>query len=70
VGHRVGLRNDGERAFWTLIMFALVLLKIKSIYQDRNAHDEAQAVTRKEQLNQFKMIADGINTSVQTSQRQ
>ena len=65
----LGKIGKGERAIWTLIFFALVLLEIKSIYQDRNAHDEAQALARMEQLNQFKMIADGINTSIQTSQR-
>lgn len=39
-----------EKAFWTVVMFALMGLEIRSIYLDRNAHDIEQAKARAEQL--------------------
>ncbi len=51
-------------------MFLLVILEIKSIYQDRNEHDREQAEARKEQLANFHTIANGINSSITASQSQ
>jgi hypothetical protein len=59
-----------ERAFWTFVMFALVLLEIRSIYLDRDAHDKEQAAARAEQLRQFEAIAQRIDTSIAASQKQ
>jgi hypothetical protein len=59
-----------ERAIWTLIMFVLVGLEIRSIYLDRNAHDREQAAARKEQLEKFKDISDGLRASIDQSQAQ
>jgi len=59
-----------EKALWTAIMFILVLLEIKSIYQDRYAHDKEQSEARAEQLKQFDTIAKGINTTISNSQQQ
>jgi hypothetical protein len=57
-----------EKAAWTALMFILLGLEIKSLYQDRNAHDFQQAEARKEQLREFSVIADGINTSISLEQ--
>jgi hypothetical protein len=59
-----------EKAVWTAVMFLLVILEIKSIYQDRNEHDREQADARKEQLANFGTIANGINNSITASQTQ
>lgn len=59
-----------EKAIWTAIAFALVLLEIKSIYQDRNKHDKEQADARVEQLKEFSGIADRMDKSLEKSQQQ
>jgi hypothetical protein len=59
-----------EKAIWTAVMFSLMLLEMKSIYQDRAAHDKEQAVARATELEGFKKIAAGINTSISSSQQQ
>lgn len=59
-----------EKAIWTFLMFALVLLEIRSIYLDRDAHDKEQAAAREEQLKQFGEIAKGINATIDKSQMQ
>ncbi len=59
-----------EKALWTFVMFALVLLEIRSIYLDRSAHDREQAAARAEQLSQFEAIAQRIDTSIANSQKQ
>jgi hypothetical protein len=60
--------GKSEKAFWTFVMFALLLLEIKSAYQDRAEHDEEQANARTEQLNQFSKIAEGIKTTTTINQ--
>lgn len=62
--------GKGEKAVWTLVMFLLVGLEIKSIYQDRNEHEREQAAARREQLKEFSHIADGLTTAIQNSDRQ
>ena len=52
----LGKIGPRERAVWTAVMFALVLLEMKSIYQDRDVHDREQKTARKEQLDQFSKI--------------
>jgi hypothetical protein len=59
-----------EKAVWTAIMFLLVFLEIKSIYQDRNTHENEQSNAREEQLKEFQTIADGIDRSLINSQQQ
>jgi len=56
-----------EKALWTFIMFALVLLEIRSIYRDRDVHDKEQADARAEQLRQFGEIAKGIDKTIDNS---
>jgi hypothetical protein len=58
-----------ERALWTAIMLVLVGLEISSIYKDRNEHDAEQARARREQLEGFRKIADGLNQSIAESQK-
>jgi len=58
-----------EKALWTFVMFALVLLEIRSIYLDRNAHDREQKEARDIQLSEFKKIADGIDRTLEQNQK-
>lgn len=57
-----------ERALWTATMLALVVLEVGSIYKDRNEHDAEQARARREQLEGFRRIADGLNKAIADSQ--
>lgn len=57
-----------EKAFWTLVMFVLMGLEIRSIYLDRDTHETEQKNARAEQLQHFKDIADGIKHEINTSQ--
>ena len=66
----LGKIGPRERAVWTAVMFALVLLEMKSIYQDRDVHDREQKTARKEQLDQFSKIADRMDKNLENSQRQ
>jgi hypothetical protein len=50
--------------------FVLLLLEVKSVYQDRAEHDREQATARAEQLSEFGKIAKGIDTTIENSQRQ
>ena len=59
-----------EKALWTLIMFVLVLLEIKSIYQDRNEHEAQAAQDRTEQIEHFEKIASGIDATIANSDQQ
>jgi len=59
-----------ERALWTAIMFALVLLEIDSLYQDRNEHENEQAQARCEQTEKFGAIAQGIKNAITESDTQ
>lgn len=56
-----------EKALWTSIMFALLLLEIKSVYQDRNEHDAQQKEARELETENFRTIADGIEDSIRQS---
>jgi len=58
-----------EKAVWTLVMFSLLLLEIKSVYQDRNEHDLQQAEARASEERNFEAIASGIKESIAESDR-
>lgn len=62
--------GKGEKAIWTAVMFVLLLLELKTLYQDRSEHDREQAEARAEQLRQFESIARGINQTLETSQNE
>lgn len=59
-----------ERALWTGVMFVLLLLELKSLYQDRSEHDREQAEARAEELRHFEEIAGGISQTLKTSERE
>jgi hypothetical protein len=59
-----------EKAIWTAVMFTLMLLEIKSIYQDRAHHDREQAAARATELAGFAQTANGINSTISNGQRQ
>jgi hypothetical protein len=56
--------SRGEKAAWTLILFMLLLLEVKSVYQDRNEHDEAEKESRQRSEQNFREIANGIQETV------
>jgi hypothetical protein len=56
--------SRGEKALWTVVMLGLMLLEVKSIYQERDNHDREQAEIRKEELRQFSGIAGRINETL------
>jgi len=62
--------GKGEKALWTAVMFVLLGLELKTVYQDRREHDEEQAKARSEQIAQFNRIADRINQTTDASERQ
>jgi hypothetical protein len=64
--NKIGRR---EKAAWTFIMFWLLLLEMKSVYQDRNEHDIQQAKDRVREENNFQSIANGIQGSIADSAR-
>src|SRR5579872_5536238 len=60
-----------EKAAWIFVMFFLLVLEIKTLYQDRNEHDEAEQESRHRSEENFNNIAhgiqntiDGLNTSI------
>ena len=58
-----------EKALWTVLLFALLLLEIKSVYQDRTEHDKEQAEARERETQNFVAIANGISGTIQQSQQ-
>ena len=59
-----------EKAVWTFVMFALLLLEIKSVYQDRSEHDEAERTARQRSEENFRTIANGVNATIATTEQQ
>ena len=58
-----------EKAVWTVVLFALLWLEVKSVYQDRDEHDIQQAATRSLEEENFKAIAMGVQESISQSDR-
>src|ERR1700728_1394172 len=56
-----------EKAVWTILVFALLLLEIRSIYLDREVHDKEQAEARASEERNFESIATGIQRSIDQS---
>jgi hypothetical protein len=56
--------GKGEKAVWIIILFALLFLEMKSVYQDRNEHDEAERQSRERSEQNFSEIANGIQGAV------
>lgn len=49
-----------EKAIWTVALFSLLMLEVKSVYQDRNEHDRAERESRERSEQNFREIAGGI----------
>ncbi len=60
----------GEKAFWTVVMLAFLGLEIRTLYLDRDEHDRGQAHVECEQLERFRTIAGGLQSSIDTSKQQ
>jgi len=60
----------GEKAMWTAIMFAFLLLELRTLYLDRGEHDREQAYAECEQLERFGKIAEGLQSSIDISKSQ
>src|SRR5712692_1429150 len=58
-----------EKTVWTLVMLVLMLLEVKSIYQERDTHDREQRQAREEELERSKSIADDIKTSLEKMEK-
>jgi hypothetical protein len=58
-----------EKAIWTFVIFTLLLLEIKSVYQDRDEHDREQAEVRERETKSFETIANGISSAIQQNQQ-
>ena len=56
-----------EKAGWTLIMFVLMGLELRSIDRDRADNEMKQAAARTELLTNFQKIANGITSEITTS---
>jgi hypothetical protein len=59
-----------EKALWTVLMFALVGLELRTLYLDRDEHDREQAHERCTQKQSFEAIASGLETSIRNSEGQ
>src|SRR5437868_7148035 len=59
--------GNREKATWIFIMFALLMLEMKSVYQDRNEHDQQQADARDRETKSFETIAEGITGAIRES---
>ncbi len=59
-----------EKAAWTLLMFILVGLEIRTLYRERAEHDREQEFARCQQLRSFESIADSLKSAITISQGQ
>jgi hypothetical protein len=59
-----------EKAVWVVGIFVLAALEVGNLYHDRDQHEAQEAAARQEQTHEFKVIADGIETSNKNSQQQ
>jgi hypothetical protein len=65
----LGKIGKREKAVWTIVMFVLLGLEIKSVYQDRNEHDKQQSEARDRETRSFESIANGIKGAIEESDR-
>lgn len=56
--------SRGEKAIWIVVLFTLLLLEMKSVYQDRNEHDEAERQSRERSEQNFSAIANGVQGAI------
>lgn len=58
-----------ERWFWAVVLCAFAIVEIFAIKQERAVHEAEQASARKEQLQHFAEIGEGIKESITESER-
>lgn len=58
-----------EKAVWVVISLALCSVELRTIYEDRDQHEREQAAARAEQLEEFKKISAGINTTISVNKK-
>lgn len=63
MGHR-------EKSLWMLALFAFLFIEFRAINKDRTDHDLEVRAEREQFGANFKSIAEGLNTSITTSQKQ
>lgn len=56
-----------EKAMWTIAMFVLLGLELRTLYRDRTEHDEEQTTARCQQLQSFQRIATSLDTAIAQS---
>lgn len=59
-----------EKSIWTLLMFILLGLELRTLHLDRIEHDDSQAFARCQQLESFGRIADRMDRSIRESESQ
>ena len=59
-----------EKVVWTLVMFALLGLEVRTLYRDRDELEKEHAHTECEETEQFRSIAAGLSTAISTEEKQ
>jgi hypothetical protein len=59
-----------EKALWTVVMLLLLGLELRTLYLDRNEHDEEQKLAQCQQLRSFQEIAQSLSSSISASEAQ
>lgn len=62
--------SQGEKAIWIIVLFVLLGLELKTLYQDRDEHDAAERESRERSEQNFKGIAGGIESAIEQSQQE
>jgi hypothetical protein len=62
--------HPGEKVIWMMVVFALLIVELRAISNDRQQHSNEQAEIRKQELLRFEKIATGIDNSIRNSQKQ
>ena len=60
----LGKIGPREKAIWTLVIFALFGLELRTLYLDRDEHDAEQALIRCRELESFQHIADTLSGAI------
>lgn len=62
--------SQREKALWLTILFVLLGLELKTLYQDRDEHDAAERESRERSERNFKEIASGIEGAIEQSKKE
>jgi hypothetical protein len=67
IREKVGPR---EKALWTVVLLALLLIEIRSIHLDQVQHDREQALATCQQLHSFQGIATTLSKAIDQNQKE